>query len=60
MCVEPAVVCGKILVAIGEVYMQVVFAHNFKCNNTNCEPCESADLLQIQSKYVQFKVAVLT
>ena len=27
MCIEPAVVCGKILVATGEVHMQVVFVH---------------------------------
>ena len=54
MCVEPAVVCGKRLVATAEVCMHVTFAQrNVRIPTANC--ANKLVLVKILTKFVRFK-----
>ena len=56
MCVEPAVVCGKILVAAAEVCMHVTFAErNVRTLTVNHANKLVLHVVQILTKFVRFK-----
>ena len=54
MCVEPAVVCGKILVAAAEVCMHVNFAQR-NVTTPTVNRANKLVLVQILTKFVRFK-----